>query len=174
VEAAALTGMARHTIRGSILRQTSPRGALEDLNGVMLREDGERFCTVALGRVETTEKAARLTVASGGHPLPFVLRRKGKIETIGAPGSLLGVFEDVSIEDRSTVLKPGDLAVFFTDGLVDVRHPIPLDDGALRALVQACAGCGAQETVDRIAEAIADPGGQAPDDVCVVVVRVAT
>jgi PAS domain S-box-containing protein len=172
-EAAALTGMARHTIRGSTLRQTSPRGALEDLNRVMLREDGERFCTVALGRVETTERAARLTVACGGHPLPFVLRRRGKVETIGAPGSLLGVFEDVSIEDRSTVLKPGDLAVFFTDGLVDSRHPTPLDDGALRALVQACAGRGAQETVDRIAEAVADPSGQAPDDICVVVLRVA-
>jgi serine phosphatase RsbU (regulator of sigma subunit) len=105
---------------------------------------------------------------------PFVLRRRGKVETIGAPGSLLGVFEDVSIEDRTTVLEPGDLAVFFTDGLVDSRHPTPLDDGALRALVQACAGCSAQETVDRIAEAVADPSGQAPDDVCVVVLRVAT
>lgn len=173
VEAAALTGMARHTIRGSTLRQPSPRGALEDLNRVMLREDGERFCTVALGRLEMTEKAARLTVACGGHPSPFVLRRRGKIETVGTPGSLLGVFEDVSIEDRSTALKPGDLAVFYTDGLVDSRHPTPLDDGALRALVQACAGRGAQETVERIAETVADPGGQAPDDICVVVLRVA-
>jgi serine phosphatase RsbU (regulator of sigma subunit) len=63
--------------------------------------------------------------------------------------------------------------VFFTDGLVDSRHPTPLDDGALRALIQGCAGRGAQEAVDRIAEAVADPGGQAPDDICVVVLRVA-
>jgi PAS domain S-box-containing protein len=173
VEAAALTGMARHTIRASALRERSPRLALEDLNGVMLREDGERFCTVALGRIETSERSVDLIVACGGHPSPFVLRRRGKLETIGTPGSLLGVFENVAIEERSTTLKSGDLAVFFTDGLIDSRHPTPIDEAGLRGLVQACAGKSAQETVDAIAQAVADPSGEAPDDICVVVVRVA-
>ncbi len=34
-------------------------------------------------------------------------------------------------------------------------------------------GLTAQECVDRVGEAIADPGGQAPDDVCILVLRVA-
>jgi PAS domain S-box-containing protein len=173
VEAAAVTGMARHTIRASALREPSPRLALEDLNGVMLREDGERFCTVALGRIETNETSAHLTVACGGHPSPFLVRRRGKLETVGTPGSLLGVFANVAIEDRSVTLKPNDLAVFYTDGLIDSRHPTPLDEGALRGIVQACAGKSAQETVDTIARAVADPAGEAPDDICVVAVRVA-
>jgi PAS domain S-box-containing protein len=173
VEAAALTGMARHTIRASALRDGSPRVALEDLNGVMLREDGERFCTVSLARIEVNERDAGLTVACGGHPSPFVLRRRGKLETVGAPGTLLGVFDNVAIEDRSTRLKVGDLAVFYTDGLIDSRHPTPLDEAALRALVQSCAGKTAQQTVDAMAEAVADPSGEAPDDTCVVAVRLA-
>jgi serine phosphatase RsbU (regulator of sigma subunit) len=62
--------------------------------------------------------------------------------------------------------------VFYTDGLIDSRHPTPLDEAALRALVQSCAGKTAQETVDAVAAAVADPSGEAPDDICVVVVRV--
>jgi PAS domain S-box-containing protein len=172
VEAAALTGMARHTLRGSALREPSPSGALEDLNGVMLLEDGERFCTVALGRLERAGDRVSLTVACGGHPQPLVVRRDGRVETVGAVGSLLGVLEDVWMEDRAVDLDPGDQVVFFTDGLVDSRHPTPLDESGLRALAGACGGGEAQATVDRIADAVADPGGEAPDDVCVVVIRV--
>jgi PAS domain S-box-containing protein len=173
VEAAALTGMARHTLRASALRQSSPRGALSDLNRVMLREDGERFCTVALGRIEANGEGIHLTVACGGHPSPLVLRDSGGIETVGTAGSLLGVFEDVEIVNRDIQLVSGDAAVFFTDGLFDPRHPAALGEGGLRALVGGCAGLSAQETVDRIGEAVADPGGQAPDDVCILVIRVA-
>jgi serine phosphatase RsbU (regulator of sigma subunit) len=173
VEAAALTGMARHTLRASALRQSSPRGALSDLNKVMLREDGERFCTVALGRIEANGTGVRLTVACGGHPSPLVLRGSGGVESVGTAGSLLGVFEDVEIADREIELAPGDLAMFFTDGLFDPRHPTALGEGGLRSLVGACAGLTAQECVDRMGEAIADPGGQAPDDVCILVLRVA-
>jgi serine phosphatase RsbU (regulator of sigma subunit) len=172
VEAAALTGMARHTIRASALREHSPCVALEDLNEVMLREDGERFCTVALARVEVNERDVVLTVACGGHQSPFVLRRRGKLETVGAPGTLLGVFDKIAIEDRSARLKAGDLAVFYTDGLIDARHPTPLDEAALRALVQSSAGKTAQETVDAIADAVADPSGESPDDICIVALRV--
>ncbi len=172
VEAAALTGMARHTLRISVLRETTPSAALRDLNRVMLQEDGERFCTVALGRLERTYRGLRLTVACGGHPPPLVLRSDGGVASIGAPGSLLGVFPNVSIEDVVLDLDAGDQVVLFTDGLVDARHPTPLDDAGLRRLVAECRDLSAQATVDRIGEAIADPGSEAPDDVCILVLRV--
>jgi PAS domain S-box-containing protein len=172
VEAAALTGMSRHTLRASALREPSPSRVLEDLNGVLLREDGERFCTVALGRIERSYAGVRLTVACGGHPSPLVVRRDGGIATVGAPGSLLGVFEDVSLEDRVVELEAGDRAVFYTDGLVDSRHPTPLDEAGLRRLAASDAEGTAQETVDRLGDAVADPSGEAPDDVCILVIRV--
>ncbi|HEX6329907.1 MAG TPA: PAS domain S-box protein [Actinomycetota bacterium] len=172
VEAAALTGMARHSVRGSALREPSPSAALEDLNRIMLREDGDRFCTVALGRIERAEAGVVLTVACGGHPQPLVVRRDGRVEPVGVPGSLLGVLEHVTIEDAVAGLAPGDQAVFYTDGLVDARHPKALDEAGLRELAASCAGATAQETADRFAEAVADPSDEAPDDVCVVTVSV--
>ena len=100
------------------------------------------------------------------------MRREGGVATVGAPGSLLGVFEDVSIEDRVVELERGDQVVFFTDGLVDSRHPTPLDEAGLRRLAASEPESTAQETVDRLGDAVADPSGEAPDDVCVLVVRV--
>ncbi|HSJ50237.1 MAG TPA: PAS domain S-box protein, partial [Actinomycetota bacterium] len=172
VEAAALTGMARHSVRGSALREPSPSAALEDVNRIMLREDGERFCTVALGRIERADAGVVLTVACGGHPQPIVVRRDGRVEPVGVPGTLLGVFEHVTIEDAVAGLAHGDQAVFFTDGLVDARHPKALDETSLLELAASCAGVGAHATAERFARAMADPVGEAPDDVCVVAVSV--
>jgi PAS domain S-box-containing protein len=173
VEAAALTGMARHTLRASAMRDGMPSSVLRDLNRIMLHEDGERFCTVALGRLSSTGRGCSLTIACAGHPAPIVVRTDGRVETIGAPGSLLGLFDDVEISDVSTTLRAGDQAVLFTDGLIDSRHPTALDDRTLRAMAASCAGLSAQETVDRFGGAAADPGGEAPDDICILVIRVA-
>jgi PAS domain S-box-containing protein len=173
IDAAALTGMARHTLRATVLRDPSPSAALRALNDVMLREDGERFCTVALGRLDPAGDGVRLRLACGGHPSPLIVRVDGEVEAPGAPGSLLGVFEEVVLQERSVGLDAGDLAVFYTDGLIDARHPSRLDERALRALAGTLRGLPAQDAVDRMGEAIADPGGEAPDDVCVVVLRIA-
>ena len=172
VEAAALTGLARHTIRATSIREPSPSVVLSDLNDVLLREDGDRFCTVALGYLGLRENGVRLTVASGGHPLPIVLRRDGAVESVGAPGSLIGVFEDVTFEDRSVELEPGDLLILFTDGLVDARQVNAMDEAALQALIESCAEFDAQQTADCLGDAVADAHGEAPDDTAVLVLRV--
>jgi PAS domain S-box-containing protein len=172
VEAAALTGLARHTIRTAGNRATSPSAALTELNEALLREGGDRFCTVSLGRVEMHDPGTRLTVACGGHPMPLVLRRDGRVEAVGKPGSLLGVFEPVVLEDRTTDLMPGDTLVLYTDGLVDPRHPTPMDEAALRALLATCRDFDAQQTADHLGDAVADPRGEAPDDIALLVLRI--
>ena len=172
VEAAALTGMARHTLRAAGARGGTPVEALEDLNRVMIREDGERFCTVAFGRVRSNGHGVHLDVACGGHPAPLVVRSDGRVETVGAPGSLLGVFDDVAFEERSTLLEPSDLAIFFTDGLIDARATASLDEAALATLVARCAGRTAEGALDVIKAVVADPDASTSDDTCVLVVRV--
>jgi serine phosphatase RsbU (regulator of sigma subunit) len=172
VEAAALTGLARHSLRSAAMRAPGPSTALEELNGVLLREGGDRFCTVAYGTLERADGDARLTVACGGHPSPLLLRRDGTVEPVGEPGTLLGVFEDVELHEREVTLMPGDAVVFYTDGLIDTRLSEPLDDPALRTLLQACTEFSAQQIADCFRDAVADPQGEAPDDIAILVVRV--
>ena len=71
VEAAALTGLARHTLR-AVANVERPSEALVELNRALLREriDG-RFCTAALAYFEPpTAMAPASRSPSAGHPLP--------------------------------------------------------------------------------------------------------
>jgi serine phosphatase RsbU (regulator of sigma subunit) len=142
------------------------------MSEALRREDGERFSTVAYARLEPQALGAKLTVACGGHPLPLVLRHDGQTETIGVPGTLLGIFEEVELEDRSIDLAPGDIVVFFTDGLIDSRRSHPLGESALLDFLRTCSGLDAHATADRFIEAVADPDSEAPDDVAILVIRV--
>jgi serine phosphatase RsbU (regulator of sigma subunit) len=115
---------------------------------------------------------AILTLSSGGHPLPIVLRADGRVEQVGVPGSLVGVFEEVDVHDQETELRVGDTLVLYTDGLVDARQDDAMDDAALWALIESCSGFDAQQTADRLGDEVADPRGEAPDDSAVLVLRV--
>lgn len=57
--------------------------------------------------------------ANAGHPQQIILRSDGTVESIGANGFFLGMFEQTQYDENRTVLKPGDRIVFFTDGVVE-------------------------------------------------------
>jgi PAS domain S-box-containing protein len=172
VEAAAVTGLARHALRAAALGRSRPSSALADLNEVLRREEGDRFCTVAFGRLDEVDGRVRLTLALGGHPLPLVMGRDGTVTTTGTPGSLLGVFEDLILTDTSVELTPGDAVMLYTDGLLDTRWPLGMDERALSALLASCTGMDAGQIADRIRDAVTDLRGEAPDDTAVLILRV--
>ena len=121
-EAAALTALVRYTLRAESGRGLSPRRSLELLNEAILRQHGDnRFCTVLLATVEQRPSGVRLTFGSGGHPPPLVLRGDGAVERVTASGTVLGVFPDPKVEDRTIDLAPGDVVLLYTDGIVEAR-----------------------------------------------------
>jgi len=126
VEASTLTGLARHTIRAAALRRPTPSKVLRTLNDVILRDGVDRFCTVVMALVQPGIEGARLTVCSGGHPLPLIARAEsGEVDSVGASGTLLGAFPDPTLADVETSLCPGDTFVLFTDGALDERLARP-------------------------------------------------
>src|SRR5713101_5855680 len=62
-----------------------------------------------------------LLVANSGLPRPVYLH-DGKIEVIEATGLPLGLFDDADYDEFSFKMKPGDLFVFFSDGILDARN----------------------------------------------------
>jgi phosphoserine phosphatase RsbU/P len=146
------------------------------LNEALLRQrDDRRFCTVAYAYLEVLDGGARVGIASGGHPLPLLLRRDGTVEPIGEPGTLLGVVPDPQLEDRAVSLSPGDALVFYTDGVVESRiGEDALDEARLAELLSACAGRGADAIAARVEDAaLRWQGGHPRDDIAVLVLRVA-
>jgi PAS domain S-box-containing protein len=175
-DAAAITALARYTLRAAAMRERLPSRSLGVLNEALLRQrDDRRFCTVAYAYLEPLDEGARVGFASGGHPLPLLLRVDGTVELVGEPGTLLGVLPDPRFEDCSVSLGPGDALIFYTDGVIEgrgTRHT--LDEEGLAKLVATCAGGGADTIASRVEDAaVAAQDGSPRDDIAVLVLRVA-
>ncbi len=171
-----LNVLARHTIRTAAMRSDRPAAILRTLNDALLqRGSGERFCTVAICRLDVSSQPIGVTVASGGHPLPMVLRWDGSVERIGTPGTLLGMFDGIEVhEDRDAALGAGDALVLYTDGVIEERRGAAQfgTDGLIREL-ERHAGASSEDLAAAIEWAVRAfrPGGELLDDVALVVVR---
>jgi PAS domain S-box-containing protein len=176
-DAAAVTALARYTLRATAMRERVPSRSLAVLNEALLRQrDDRRFCTVAYAYIEKLDRGARAGVSTGGHPLPLLLRADGTVEAVGSPGTLLGVVPDPSLEDQLVELEPGDALVFYTDGVIETRAGTNgvLDERRLAELVATCAGQGADAIAARVEEAaVLTQDGSPKDDIAVLVLRVA-
>jgi serine phosphatase RsbU (regulator of sigma subunit)/PAS domain-containing protein len=176
-EAAAVTALARYTIRAAAVRRRSPSAILRWLSDAMLQQAGDddgRFCTIACAHVDVSRSPARITVACGGHPLPLVVRADGTTEQVGAPGTLLGLVESPDLQDRTAELRGGDTLVLYTDGLTEAGAPARVwAPEELEATVRAVAGGPAAATVEHLLAAAVDPVAVARDDIAVLALRAA-
>ncbi|MGI8408074.1 MAG: SpoIIE family protein phosphatase [Actinomycetota bacterium] len=171
--AAAITGLARHSLRATAMLQPRPSAVLSALNDVLLQDDTERFCTVAYLRLMRSEGGFHLVAASGGHPLPIKVSLSGDIEPVGEGGTLIGLFPDFSVENVETVLAPGDSIVLYTDGVVEQRSGDELGEDGLKRVIAEAAGSDAETMARLIEEAVIEKEEGLPlDDVAIMVIRV--
>ena len=184
-EAAAVAGLARHTLRAGALRERTPSSLLRLLDQALRRDEstGERFCTVCMAFLETRPswrrrrrgaRRAELLVSCGGHPVPLVLHQDGTVEVSECRGTLLGMAESVHLVDQSVMLGPGDTVVFYTDGVTEVRDRqgrMLGDDGVVEVL-RSCVGLTPDQIADRILDAsIGHARGDPHDDIAILVVQ---
>lgn len=175
--AAAISGAARYAVRAAGIEHASPSRVLEVLNDTLLLDAetaDSRFCTIVYGHLRPHGASAfQLTIASGGHPLPLVLRAGGRIETLGDHGTLVGILRETSFRDRSTRLRIGDVVVFFTDGITEARTEVDLfGDTGIIDILKTCVGRSAAEIATTIDEAATTSGTSQRDDVAILVVKV--
>lgn len=174
-EAAALTALARYTIRAVATGGAGPAEALGRLNTAIIQQGlGTLFMTAA--HVALTVGDGRVAVAAcrAGHPHPLIIRASGEVQEVGASGRLLGIFDDPALSDVHAEMAPGDSLAVFTDGLTEARQGRAImGDEALRRAAAGCRGATAEESADLLLRAASDfAGGALRDDVAVVVVRV--
>src|SRR5918993_2966535 len=67
-------------------------------------------------------ESASLSFANAGHDLPYV-RRGGDCEELMARGMPLGLMPGMSYEEKEITLDAGEVAFFYTDGLVEAHAP---------------------------------------------------
>jgi sigma-B regulation protein RsbU (phosphoserine phosphatase) len=116
-----------------------------------------------------------LQVANSGLPRPLYCH-DGKIEVIEATGLPLGLFDDAEYDEFTFRAKPGDMFVFFSDGILDARNKA--GDMFGRQKVEEIIGksweFSADWVVDSIFKAVAEhaAGVETFDDQTVVAIKV--
>jgi serine phosphatase RsbU (regulator of sigma subunit) len=122
IPAALLTMFLKHA---AVLRKTHdrqpvifpPKYVLDTMNQQMLAQQlkGCLFATCCYGLLDTQTK--QFTFARAGHPYPILLRRGCKPMLLQSRGGLLGVFEEMDLEEQTIAVQPGDKILFYSDGV---------------------------------------------------------
>ena len=173
----AALSMARSSmvIRNAALSGLSPSAALVRANEMTLRGDDLDPLLTALYSI-LDPATGRLEYASAGHCRPlWVQSATGHVEELAARGILLGVLSDIALEEKSIDVLPGDLLVFFTDGVTEAMNASRelFGNDRLRAIVSAHTGSSARQLLDAVVEAVqsyADPDNQS-DDISIFVIK---
>ncbi len=116
-----------------------------------------------------------ISIANSGLPRPIYCR-SGKVEALESTGLPLGLFADAEYDEISLRPDPGDVFIFFSDGITDAVS----SDGDLfgrtriEEIVEANCTDSAAEIVDAIFEAVAEHarGSEPFDDQTVVAVKI--
>jgi phosphoserine phosphatase RsbU/P len=87
-----------------------------------------------------------------GHNPPLLIRACGEAEKLGHRGPALGVFPAGHFESKEVNLAPGNVLVFYTDGVVELTNAEGEFYGESRLAQAACNAC--QESADGIIQAI--------------------
>ncbi|MGA3294017.1 MAG: SpoIIE family protein phosphatase [Candidatus Acidiferrales bacterium] len=118
--AAALYGaVAVGTLRSLGSLKPRPANMLRAVNGFLGERLIEgRFMTLCFATWNRRRRLLR--VANAGQEQPLLLHG-GKCEKIPLAGFPLGIFEEVTYDERAFLLDPGDVVVLFSDGVVDAQ-----------------------------------------------------
>jgi PAS domain S-box-containing protein len=174
--AAALTGLARHTIRAAAWHGADHADVLRNVNNAIFQSGHSTFCTALYGTLAHSPGGFTFEMAAGGHPLPIIRRAGGGIEIAGEPGTLLGAFAESQSVTVSVELRPGDTMLLYTDGVTDVRPPHDVSDDALCDIVEeaSAAAFTAAEVADQLGRELSAilPLAERNDDIALLVVRV--
>jgi PAS domain S-box-containing protein len=173
-EAAAIAGLARHTLRALAIQERSPRQLLTSLHEtLLLGEANGEFCTVCCALLQASDDGAVLSIACAGHPPPLIRRKDGSVETAECRGPLLGLPVELAFVEQSVGLGPGDMFVLYTDGVTEAHHRNQPLFGEERLIEAIRGGVDVDRVADDILAAVSDYGPSEPrDDVAVVVVQI--
>jgi serine phosphatase RsbU (regulator of sigma subunit) len=166
LEAAAGMARLRGALAGLAITGAAPDRLVGWLNDLVWHVSPEHTASVIAGYFDPAERL--LTWAQAGHPPPVLVRGAWALPLDPPAGILLGAGRS-TYEVKTLRLRPGDLLLMYSDGLVE-RRDRSLDEGVAR-LVAAVRGTDDPERMIAVALDALGPT-HTDDDTCLVALAV--
>jgi sigma-B regulation protein RsbU (phosphoserine phosphatase) len=80
----------------------------------------EKYATLFLGIYDG--RSHRLTYSNGGHLPPILIARNGAIRRLEAGGTVVGLFDNMTYEEGSAEMKPGEIFLAYSDGVTEPEN----------------------------------------------------
>ena len=171
-----IMAMTRSVLRAELRRSASLPEALLATNTVMWDDllVTEAFITLFAARYDPSTQ--QLRYVNAGHQPALLRHADGTAEELDTDGMPFGILATPQYEEKTRQLRPGDLLLIFSDGVVEAPSPegVPFGSDELQALMAACGDASAEETLARILARVRDrqAGGVQVDDITMVGLRV--
>lgn len=170
---AALT---RYTFRSFAEQIDDPAELMQRMNAHIRRQASpERFVRLLLGVLDP--ERAVLEYANAGHVPPIVYRASAdETEWLGEGGIALGVEDDAAYKAGRVELEPGDMVMFYTDGVTEApRFGRPFGQGRLTDIVKEYGVGSPGELVQAIRRSVQSwtAENELRDDIALLVFQVA-
>jgi sigma-B regulation protein RsbU (phosphoserine phosphatase) len=155
VPAGLLMTLLRGMLRAEVLSGHAPDRILHDLNQLAQEDLSHSHRFVTLFYSDFDPRTRLLRFANAAHNPPLIWRRQsGRVERLDAPGLLIGLQSEAEYGCGELVLEPGDVLLYYTDGVTEAPGPTGErfeEERLVQGLQAACrSGVGAQGILDQL------------------------
>jgi sigma-B regulation protein RsbU (phosphoserine phosphatase) len=173
VEATADAAMVKYTVRSALLQNPNPASTLTQANPIATRQLTEgHFVTMVYGYYNATD--GRLLMGIAGHPQPiYYSSREREVRLVESQDPAFGLINDYSFAEAEVVLSPGDILVFYTDGLIELRRGKEFfGTDRLSGVIVANSALSAQEIADKVIDSAREFSmGRFTDDIVLMIIK---
>jgi sigma-B regulation protein RsbU (phosphoserine phosphatase) len=175
VPAALFMALSRTLVRTMAIGGRDPAEVLARANDLIMADARSDLFVTLFYAILDPEQGV-LTYANAGHNPPLLFDgRSSKVMPLAAQGMAMGIMTGIELEQREVRLEPGDLVLFYTDGVTDALNDAMEEFGLerLRDVVEAHRTESAADVVRAINRAVAEFVGDTPqfDDLTLVVLK---
>ena len=171
-EAAALTALARHTVRATA--RLGPAGAVARVHEAIRASGESTYVTLCCAELRPTPDGIQASVTTAGHPEPWIVNADGTLRRLEVTGPLVGALDAPRYGAQEVRLDPGALLFICSDGLPEARRNGEFfGDHRLGALLTGLASQRPEAMLQRLeGEIVKFVGGNPRDDLAMFALRV--
>jgi sigma-B regulation protein RsbU (phosphoserine phosphatase) len=175
IPAALIMASVRAGLIAEIRNNYAIRSIMGKVNNLLFESTAsDTYVTAVYGVLDPKNRI--FTFSNAGHNAPILRRADGEMKYLTEGGMALGMFENSKYEERPLGISPGEIIVFYTDGVTEARNESQEEFGTrrLKQVISDSHELSAGQIQENIHNAVKEFTGisHQEDDLTMIVVKI--